>query len=510
MIWFSVYNKLEDKMQTTNMNAEKPNECQYHEHDLNSDTILEHWNVKDALREIMSNAYDEHSLRKIKKEVEIYKDADQYWHIRDYGNGLAPNDLIQNINPEKVNSEDTIGQFGIGLKDAFAVLWRENVNFICKSKCLEIIRIEKKQKNKSGLKALHAIYRILHDNKFCGTEYIFKSRHLDEEIALAKEYFIRFNKLTLLEKTNYGEIYDVDNHARKYVYISGVKVNEESNFEFIYNITKKNKAIINALNRDKANVSRNAYRDQIINILKSSNEPNVWNKFTNYCKDSLNLSLPGEMDWQDVKTKASKKYSDLHPDCYFLTTSDVENYPELVDEIKNDGKKFVIAPKNIISAANVPTKDDYVEDVKNSYQYKWVDEDDLNDEEKKIWNFKDGILNIILFNKNIPIKISESIRPSKYSFSPVGLWDEVNNRIIIKKNQLKSLKDFAGTLFHECVHARTGYSDVNRDFEIALTSLIGILAEKALLNNSSQKNNLDSNSLVNKASEKSWFKRWKK
>jgi hypothetical protein len=39
---------------------------------------------------------------------------------------------------------------------------------------------------------------------------------------------------------------------------------------------------------------------------------------------------------------------------------------------------------------------------------------------------------------------------------------------------------FAGTFLHELTHARTSYGDVCRQFEKALTILIGKLAEAAL------------------------------
>jgi hypothetical protein len=61
-----------------------------------------------------------------------------------------------------------------------------------------------------------------------------------------------------------------------------------------------------------------------------------------------------------------------------------------------------------------------------------------------------------------------------------GLWDSQTRSIVIRRDQLASLSDFAGTLLHEIVHAKTGFADVTREFETALTLLMGRAAEEAI------------------------------
>jgi hypothetical protein len=55
----------------------------------------------------------------------------------------------------------------------------------------------------------------------------------------------------------------------------------------------------------------------------------------------------------------------------------------------------------------------------------------------------------------------------------VGLWQQADGRIIVKRDQLKSVKAFAGTILHETAHALSGWPDVTRGFEIALTDELG-------------------------------------
>lgn len=60
------------------------------------------------------------------------------------------------------------------------------------------------------------------------------------------------------------------------IYINGLKIAEESNFLFSYNITALNKQIIKALNRERTNVGRSAYGDRIKSILTACNNSYVY------------------------------------------------------------------------------------------------------------------------------------------------------------------------------------------------------------------------------------------
>ena len=84
--------------------------------------------------------------------------------------------------------------------------------------------------------------------------------------------------------------------------------------------------------------------------------------------------------------------------------------------------------------------------------------------------------------KNVKhVKVSETMRPDIMSgYTPQGLWDGATNSIIVLRKQLASIEQFAGTLLHEIAHARTGYSDVSRDFETALTEMLGRVAASQL------------------------------
>jgi len=75
-------------------------------------------------------------------------------------------------------------------------------------------------------------------------------------------------------------------------------------------------------------------------------------------------------------------------------------------------------------------------------------------------------------------KLSETMRLDNSFSESSGLWDGTN--IIIKRDQLKNLKEYAGTLLHETAHALSGASDVSMEFEIELTRLLGVIISEGL------------------------------
>ena len=78
------------------------------------------------------------------------------------------------------------------------------------------------------------------------------------------------------------------------------------------------------------------------------------------------------------------------------------------------------------------------------------------------------------------IKISKTMQKNFYSETETnGIWDPSTQSIIILRKMLKSIEDYAGTLIHEAIHAKSGAGDINRQFEIELTTAIGQISEKA-------------------------------
>lgn len=456
--------------------------------DLNIERILADWEPYHAVREVISNAIDEQMLSNT-KGIEIFKDELNRWHIRDYGRGLKREHLTQKENDEKTKSKNLIGKFGIGLKDAIATFERHNVIVEINSK-YEKISVEKR--NKSGfndITTLHAILDNPINEQMEGTDFVLSNLE-DLEIVKSKELFLMFKEIEPLEITNYGDVYEKEN-KKGIIYINGLKVAEEENFMFSYNITSLNKKIKKALNRERTNVGRAAYSDRIQNILLATKSDEVAELIGKEFKRIQTGNMYDELNWISVQEHAvdllnrTGKY-------VFVTSMEAMFYPNLIDDIRRENKEVFIIPENLrhkikgrkdFEGNPIIDINQYISEYNDSFTFDFVEEKDLNKKEKKIYNKIYDIINVFGKKpKNVrEIKVSNNIRKQYLdNSSTLGIYDSEEELIVIHRDTLKSLSAFSGTLIHELIHAKTGLPDVNRDFEIALTQMIGNVVSKQI------------------------------
>ncbi|MBO7084759.1 hypothetical protein J6W20_02395 [bacterium] len=72
------------------------------------------------------------------------------------------------------------------------------------------------------------------------------------------------------------------------IFVNGMKISDGENLIFSYNILETNVALRKALNRERKNLSRDAYRDAMIRILKAI--PDEEDKLLVYTKILNNTS----------------------------------------------------------------------------------------------------------------------------------------------------------------------------------------------------------------------------
>lgn len=454
--------------------------------DLNIEKILEDWEVFHAIREVIANAIDEQLLTNT-KEIKIFKDQNQ-WYIRDFGRGLKYEHLTQKEDEEKLKNPHVIGKFGIGLKDALATFDRKGVNVVIKSRHGNIT-IEKSEKHDfEDIITLHACIHPPSDSDFAGTEFILKGC-TDKDIEKAKDLFLRFSGEKILEQTPYGEVLERKKTTR--IYINGVKVAEEENFLFSYNITSLTKKIRKALNRERTNVGRNAYSDRVKSILLSCESSNIAKVLVEDLKSFQDGTLHDELQWIDVSVHACKQLN-ASERVVFSTSGELMSAGDLVTRAVEDGYEIIVIPEKIrekirglhdVSGNKIRDLEQFSKEWNESFVFKFIEEKDMNPEERKVFRMTDAILNLVggKPRRIKEIKISETMRLDPHShMETTGLWEGTTGRIIIKRNQLKSLKEYAGTLLHETAHAESGASDFSRKFEQQLAYFIGILVSHVL------------------------------
>jgi hypothetical protein len=222
--------------------------------DLNIQRVLEHWTVSEALREIIANALDEQALTNT-AEPEIFESDSGSWHVRDFGRGLRYEHFTQNEDAEKLAKPNlVIGKFGVGLKDAMATFDRHRVTVVIRSKHSDITIDSVAKHGFDDILTLHAVVDDPADSEMVGTEFILSGLKR-EDVDTAKGFFLKYSGDVELEPTRYGSVLQREAKAAR-IYVNGLRVAEEPNFLFSYNITSLTKALRAALNRERSNVSR--------------------------------------------------------------------------------------------------------------------------------------------------------------------------------------------------------------------------------------------------------------
>ncbi len=454
--------------------------------DLNIEEILDNWEIHHAIREIIANALDEKLLSNTKNIV-IEKNEDKSWNIQDFGRGLQYEHLTQNENIEKLNHPNSIGKFGVGLKDALATFNRHKIEVIIKSKYCDLTFGMSPKINFDNVVTLHAFVNPPSLPTIEGTSFILKNCN-DIHIEQSKSFFLIFSNESIIETTKYGDVLNKTGNLSN-IYVNGVKVSTEENFLFSYNITSVNKKIKDALNRERTNVGRSAYAERIKLILLECNELIVAEKLVNDLQEYGTGNIHDELQWTDVSTHATKLLNSSKK-VVFFTPEELQSNNNYIDRAKSDGYEVVTISEKIKSKIvgetdynNKPIIDlhEYVDEWSDSFKFIFIDVTKLNQNEKEIFNLTSDIFQLIGGKpSNVKdIKISETMRPNSYNYSDAaGLWDGTN--IIIKRSELADIESYASTLLHETAHAISGESDISIGFEESLTNLLGKLYSNSL------------------------------
>jgi len=454
--------------------------------DLNIEKILEGWETRHAIREIIANALDEQALTKT-KDVQIFRDSEGSWHVRDFGRGLKYEHLTQNENQEKLNNPSMVmGKFGVGLKDALATLNRRGIDVVMRSRFSDITLDKMPKSGFSDVVTLHAVVRPSEEDAFIGTDVILHGVG-EGNVADAKNFFLRFSGESVLDSTPHEQILAKEGARNGRIYVTGMLVAEEENFAFSYNITSLTAAMRKALNRERTNVGRTAYSDRVKQMLLASKASSVANILADDLVKIETGANHDEVKWTDVAVHACQILN-ASQKVIFVSASELIMHKRVIDDAQSDGLKVVTVPENIKKSleglrdhGGNPVRDlsVYRTEWEESFEFKFVKADKLSKTEKAVFERWKAIANLVggLPRKVKEIKISETMRADFLTGNvTTGLWDAASSRIIILRSQLRSLPTFAGTLLHEIAHAKTGFDDVTRDFENALTTMLGTVA----------------------------------
>jgi hypothetical protein len=462
------------------------------EFDLNIERVLENWTLAHAIRELIANALDEAALTGT-AEPEIAKDAGGRWHIRDFGRGVRYEHLTQNENTEKLaNPERVVGKFGVGLKDALATFDRRDVRIVIRSRHGVITTA---RRGKHGFEDVHTLHALIdapspEDAAMAGTDIVLEGVS-DEDVDEAKGLFLHYADEEVLETTTYGQVIARRGQRPARIYVNGLRVAEERNYLFSYNVTSPTKALRAALNRERTNVGRTAYTDRMKAILLAATSERVAVALAEDLSRFQAGTWHDEVQLVDVGVHACQVLNATGR-VIFLSPAELSSARDFVDRAAGDGYRVVVVPDNIrrklkdaldIEGNPIVDLGRFKRQWNESFSFTFVDAADLDVAERSILARTDDILALRGGRpSNVrDVRVSETMRIGAAGYAETqGVWEPREGWIVVKRDQLRSLEAYAGTLLHEVAHAISGTSDVSMEFENALTDELGGVATAAL------------------------------
>ena len=487
--------------------------------DLNIEKVLEHWTVAHGLREMIANALDEQALTK-SADPQIFKDATGAWHIKDSGRGLRYEHLTQNENDEKLNNPGlVIGKFGVGLKDAFATFDRHHIRVTIFSRYGDITISQAQKHGFDDIVTLHAmIYPASHPDMM-GTDIELQGV-MDEQMAEAKRFFLKYSGDQVLEHTRYGEVLQKYGQQSR-IYVNGLCVAEEENFLFSYNITSLTAQLRKALNRERTHVGRSAYTDRVKALLLDCSSPQVAQGLANDLKHFETGKMHDELQWTDVATHACRILN-AREKVVFVTAEELRRGGSLITHAQHDGYRPIVVPTSIavklsqtrdIQGQPMRDLDEYQQEWNQSFQFRFVRPDQLQAAEQSIYSLTPAILSLLeqpaLQTRVRDIRISETMRLNVQGVEALGVWESHEQRIVIRRDQLRSLESYAAVLLHEATHVLTGADDITMNFEQGLTQHLGKVASQALARRTIQSIEQNGTNTTQEPEKKSRFGFWR-
>jgi hypothetical protein len=239
-------------------------------------------------------------------------------------------------------------------------------------------------------------------------------------------------------------------------------------------------------------LGRVAYGDRVRSILLSAESTGVAELLARDLEQISHGTSHDELLWQEVQVHAVKILNTTKK-VLLVSSNQIIDNQGMIDEAKACGHTIVAVSSKLaekiegvsdIKGNQINNLNHFIKQRNDAFEFKWVEPDSLSPTESEIWSKRDLIFGYFGGRPKCvrEVRISETMvkEGTHASADADGLWDSRKGWIIIKRSALASMEAFAGILLHEVVHAETGLTDVTRNFESALTRVIGKLASKLL------------------------------
>jgi len=177
----------------------------------------------------------------------------------------------------------------------------------------------------------------------------------------------------------------------------------------------------------------------------------------------------------------------------FLTADQLRLGSSLITYAPWDGYRVIVVPTSIAfklpklkDIQGQPIRDlgEYQDEWDRSFQFTYVEPNQLFPTEQQVFALTQPLLRLLgkpsLLTKVLEVRISETMRVDYRGEEVLGVWEPQERYIVIRRDQLRDIASYAGTLLHEATHAITEADDGSFEFEQGLTLNLGKVAMLAI------------------------------
>ena len=446
--------------------------------------------VYSALSELMINALNETFFAQC-GDVEIYH-LDGKWCIRDYGRGLSLSHFNESGNVEKLFYKNAMTPGRMTLKDAVAMLKTQLVELVIFSQhgtfTFEIERYND-QKNTGSLKIKCS---EPFDLDFKGT--LIEITNIEEALIWkARATLLQFSKDTVVDQTPWGQIIKNPDQMGA-VFVNGVKIAETPHYYYKYNISQVPESLQIAIQKNLKEIPKDLYEGIIKKILLSSQSFVIAEEVLLIHGQEGTEKSYQDISWNDI-TLHFVKVLNQKEEFVFISQLDYQFHVRyaLLSETQNMKTIYVKdhIMRNLYGLLDykynpIFLKKDLLKK-KNEKNYTIISYKELDQSEKKVYSSLKTILDLFggLPDEVKKIHIFELDdcntdngyeTESKYCLMGRCIYSE--NAILLNRDVLSSLQEFASVLLHELIHAKYHCQDFTKEFEDRLTDTMGELATR--------------------------------
>ncbi len=424
-------------------------------------TYCKDWTIQDAIREIVQNAID------TKTEVDIAENG-SYWEVRDKGCGIKLSDFLIGRS-SKQDDEDSIGQFGEGLKIGCLVLARNNRQVEVRANGKQYrFSFQYDSQWESQLLTID-IENSLRATLGTGTTVAVQCTK--EEIASARALFLKFNPKPVVDKlSGSGLKAEILDDAGK-IYVNGLKVTEVDAL-FGYNLHHKD-----LVNRDRSAIGFSAIKRAIGDTLSGTGNLTVIKKILHravgkVANHTSEAALEYNVNFSPRKMMWKRAITELFGDKVCLSS----NNPKI--DLRALEKHWYVLelPYDLAYSLHwiLPNASEVIKD-----KMRIIPFNRLTADQKKFYlkakEYADTIAGDVGLNV-YPLKIFVNPeQPEHRGFYRNGVAGICYDTILGE-----DLSGAIRTIIHEYTHGTSGEEDNSRGFENALGDVIASLAIKLI------------------------------